>query len=280
MAMKKIRIAHILNPVNVGPESDLHIAQPVTFQSMRNAREVAHAQCDVEFLSAQYPEDRRAVPPDFTPTPDLERSIMDFGAFQKPKKLPVLKDILDRLYEASDAEYFIYTNVDIALMPNFYNMVCAMTASGLDAFVINRRTISTRFTTVDALPFMFAEAGIPHGGYDCFIFRREHYPHYDLGRICIGAMAVGSGLLLNMACFANRFYEARDLHLTFHLGDSRTWRDPAVDDIQAFNENEFGQLARRLTPKFDPDRLPQVGQNWLNEIFQKIREFHAGKSES
>ena len=35
------------------------------------------------------------------------------GDFQKEIKLPLIHDILERLYNASDADYLIYTNVDI-----------------------------------------------------------------------------------------------------------------------------------------------------------------------
>ncbi len=70
--------------------------------------------------------------------------MLDCGRFAVPRKLPLIKDILGRLYDASDAEYFIYTNVNIGLMPNFYVAVNAIIESGYDAFVINRRTISLR----------------------------------------------------------------------------------------------------------------------------------------
>jgi hypothetical protein len=33
-----IRMAHMVNPVLVNPSSDLHVAQPVTFESMRRVR--------------------------------------------------------------------------------------------------------------------------------------------------------------------------------------------------------------------------------------------------
>jgi hypothetical protein len=242
---------------------------------MQVAREVAQPVCDVELYAAQYPEDHAIIPEYFIRTPDMERSMMDLGVFEKPRKLPLIKDILDRLYAASDSEYFIYTNVDIALMPNFYSIVSNMVASGLDAFVINRRTIPSKYSSVDLLPLMYAEAGQPHCGYDCFVFKREHYPRFDLGNTCIGAMAVGSMLLINLVCFSTKFVEFRDLHLTFHLGNSETWRDPELDDIQEFNEMEFVRVAQRLTPKFDVDRLPEVGQSTLNDLFKRIKEVRA-----
>jgi len=156
-----MRIAHIINPVIVGESSDLFVAQPITFETMRIAQEFARGHVDVALYSAQYPEDRSIVPEWFQITPDLDRSIFEIRSFYKKRKLPLIKDILDRLYDASDADYFIYTNVDIALMPHFYVAVNKIIETGYDAFVINRRTISQEYTNVDQLYLMFSQADVP-----------------------------------------------------------------------------------------------------------------------
>ncbi|MCR4288341.1 MAG: hypothetical protein NUW09_10065, partial [Deltaproteobacteria bacterium] len=169
------KIAHIINPVKAAKTSDLFVAQPVTFETMRVAREFARGKVAVELYTAQYPEDRSFVPDGFQPTRDLDRSVMDLGSFREKRKLPLIKDILDRLYEAVDAEYMIYTNVDIALMPHFYLAVDKFIDEGHDAFVINRRTISGRRKLVKDIPLMYAELGKPHPGHDCFVFRRDAY---------------------------------------------------------------------------------------------------------
>lgn len=114
------KFAHIIHPLIVPESSDLYKAQPVTFKTMEIARDFARDELEVEFYSAQYIEDREIVPNVFVMTPDLDRSILDFGDFKHRRRLPLLKDILDRLYAATDAEYFIYTGVDIALQPYFY----------------------------------------------------------------------------------------------------------------------------------------------------------------
>ena len=124
-------IAHIINPVIVQPTSDLYVAQPVTFETMRVARDFARGKVGVQLLSTQYPEDRAFVPDGFTATPDLERSVLDLASFGIKRKLPLLRDIVARLYEAApEAEYLIYTNNDIALMPYFYLAVNALIDSG------------------------------------------------------------------------------------------------------------------------------------------------------
>ena len=47
-------IAHIINPFIVGKSSDLFVAQPLTFETMRIAKEFARDRADVTLFSAQY----------------------------------------------------------------------------------------------------------------------------------------------------------------------------------------------------------------------------------
>ena len=236
-------IAHIVNPVIVDESSDLYIAQPITFRTMEIARQGAGGSVDVELFTAQYPEDRALVPQGWTATPDLDRSVMDVGTFRHKRKLPLLRDILDRLYEATDAEYLVYTNADIGLVPHFYTAVDAFIEAGVDAMVINRRTIPARFTDVSEILLMYAEAGRSHPGYDCFVFRRDVYPKYQLGNVCIGANWVGTILLQNLQHHAHKFREFRSKHLTFHIGDRGAWTSRELEDYTQHNTRE-AQLAK------------------------------------
>lgn len=126
----KLSIAHIINPVVLPSNSDLFIAQPITFETMRIAGDYAKNIIDIEFYSAQYQEDRPIVPGFITKTVDLNRSILDIAPTICKRKLPFIKDILDRLYDSSKADYFIYTNVDIALAKDFYIGVSKIIKSG------------------------------------------------------------------------------------------------------------------------------------------------------
>jgi hypothetical protein len=271
MSDKAITIAHIVNPVIVGQQSDLHIAQPVTFESMRIAREISAADVGVELYTAQYAEDRAIIPAGFISTPDLDRSVMDFGRFHMIRKLPLLKDILDRLYQASAAEYMIYTNVDIALKPDFYNAVRKFIRSGIDGMVINRRTIPDKYKSVDEYPMMCKETGQPHYGYDCFVFRRESYPAFDLGNTGIGLMCLGAVLMLNIICQSRNFREFLDQHLTFHIGNSEVWRNPEGDDYQQYNRREYHEVLQRLAPRFDVNRLPVISRPFIMNYFEQIK---------
>lgn len=265
------RLAHIINPVAASGPSDLHIAQPITFASMRTARRFADGAVDVEQYTAQYPEDHRIIPIGYRRTPDLERSVLDVGRFQVPRKLPLIADIVGRLYAASDAEYFVYTNVDIALMPNFYTTVNAIIDSGVDAFVVNRRTLPPRYDAISQLPLMYADLGEPHRGYDCFVFRRACAERFVLGNICIGTPKIGVVLAANMICFSRRFHEFGDLHLTFHIGNDRPWRNPALQDYFEFNTAEAERIMRELAPQFDVANLPRVGLPWLSGHLERLK---------
>ena len=247
-----MRIAHIINPVIVNESSDLFVAQPITFETMRIAQEFARGHVDVALYSAQYPEDHPIIPEWFQMTPDLDRSIFDIGSFYKKRKLPFVKDILNRLYDASDAEYFIYTNVDIALMPNFYVTVNKLIDAGYDAFVINRRTITDRHQGIDEIPLMYSEAGESHLGHDCFIFKRDVYPRYRIGTVCIGINWVGRALIYNLACHAKNFKEFKRKHLTFHIGNNKTWKKDEYTDYVAHNKRELLKILAELEKQYGP----------------------------
>ena len=244
--MHTFSLAHILNPVAVPAESPFAFAQQVTFESMRAARAFAAPEIQVELYTAQYPEDRLILPRGFTPTPDLERSILDLGTFEPRRKLPFLADILERLYGASEAEYFIYTNADIGLLPHFYRFVAAAIREGYDAFTINRRTIPARYTSLEALPAMYADLGEPHRGWDCFVFRRDVLPRFDLGKICLGAPLVGLTMLANLMSTALRFRQYTREHLTFHLGNDRRWNSGKQSAYARHNRREALRILRSL----------------------------------
>lgn len=245
-------VAHMVNPVAVGPTSDLHTAQPITFESLRRARDFSAGDVDVTLLTSHFPEDAEAAPPDFAGTPHLERSVCDLGTFRQPRRLPLLRDLLDRLYAATNAEWLIYSNVDIAVVPYFYEAVTMLIEQGHDAVVINRRTIPDTYREPSQLPLMYAEAGQPHPGHDCFVFRREWYPDFRLENVCIGVNWVGRVLLWNLCLHAKQFKEFTDLHLTFHIGNDKVWKDAEYDDYRAFNAGEAKAVLEDLTETFGP----------------------------
>lgn len=213
---------------------------------MLRARQEAGDAVDVNLLAAVYPEDASIVPDGFQLTTPLERSVLDIQKFGHERKLPFLKDLLDRAYESSDAEWVIYTNVDISLMPTFYNRVQQLLAEGSDALVINRRTISNHWSSASELEGMYEDKGESHPGYDCFVFPRSWIPTLDLGRLCIGAPYVGLALILELFVKATSLRLIDFEHLTFHLGDDQDWQGSKFLDYAYFNEKEARSLIKRL----------------------------------
>jgi hypothetical protein len=236
-----LKIAHIINPVSVGEASDLYFAQPITFESMRAAQAFARGKVTVDLYTTQYEEDHRVLPQGFLTLSDLTRSLTDMGTFQKPRKLPLLRDILDKVYEgAPSADYIIYTNVDIALMPHFY-VVVAKLLQEYDGMVINRRTISEKYKSVTDIALMYMEIGDKHPGYDCFVFKRSCYPQFHLKDAVIGSVGIGNLLYLNVLQNAQNFSELKSANLTFHIGDDRVWKSSQFKDQEAYNRQQVRQ---------------------------------------
>lgn len=263
-----IKISHIVNPVKIGESSDLFVAQPITFESMRLAKDFASAQVQVQLLTTQYSEDHSIIPAYFEKTPDLDRSVLDFGTFQVKRKLPLIKDILQRAIDYGDSDYIIYTNVDIALMPHFYSFVHEQIKSGYDSFVINRRTISNRFTRAEQIALMYAEIGNSHPGFDCFVFKRELFNDFVFKNVCIGTTRIGLTLISNLILFSRKFYSFENSDVTFHLGEDQVWLDKRLMDFVEHNEKEcikvLEELRTKNMEKFDNNQL-------LTKHFSKLK---------
>ena len=232
-------LAHVINPVDLPPTSDLYLAQPLTFESMRRAKLAASADVEVDLLAVSYPEDQSALPAgDFKPIMDLHRSVLDVGQFRVPRKLPLVHDLIATGFKHTDAEYVVFTNADIGLTPQFYTRVAELIQAGHDAIVINRRTISKAHASVDVIGAALADYGKDHPGYDCFVIRRDHFEKFNLGHICVGVHLIGRVLLWNLLAFSRSFHLEISEHLTFHVGDDVPSKDDRLLDYVEHNASE------------------------------------------
>jgi hypothetical protein len=261
-----IHLAHLINPVRSPVYSELSYAQPITFETMRISQEVAESRgIKVELLTAQFAEDQPIIPDYFRKTPDLERSAADFGNFSKPKKLPLLKDLIGRLYEGSEAPFLIYTNVDIALQPDFYVQVAERLTSGLDALIVNRRRIPGHFRGVEELPEMYAHPGAPHPGFDCFVFHRSICQKFQFEGVCVGIPFVEMTFSQNLFCYAKscRLYDSD--FLTFHIGmEVFKKRDK---EYLRYNKREFWKAVDKMWPDLDSRKFPRAERTLLYRMF-------------
>jgi hypothetical protein len=254
-----LRIAHIINPFLAAEGTEMQRIQPITFETMRRAKQLATDVADVELLAAVFPEDSAAVPDDFTTLSVLLRSFSDVCT-QSKRRLPLLHDILDAAIRNSNADYIIYTNADIALMPVFYRMVAQYASKGYDAFVINRRRISGRYRAVSQLDEMYAEAGAAHSGFDTFVFKRELFHKFSLGNIAIGLPYVDMTMMHNLYAYSKSFRLFTGKHLTFHIGMElvKNWGSAAET---AFNKKEALRIVKGLYSHYEIGNFPGASRS-------------------
>lgn len=260
-------VAHIVNPFIADRSSDLFTAQPITFQSMLNAKDHAKDKITVELFTAQFAEDRSMVPAGFTPTKDLERSVLNIENFKTHIKLPLLENILERLYTASNADYFIYTNVDIGLYADFYLAVNRFIEQGHDAFIINRRRIAAVYNKVSDLENIYLEMGKKHPGFDCFVFHRDIYPKLKLKNICIGVPFIEISFSQNLFALSNNFKLFDNERLTFHIG-MEIFKKRAPQEYFEYNRRQFWQLVKTIQPPPDLKKFPYADVFWPARIIR------------
>jgi hypothetical protein len=260
-------IAHIINPVKAKGGSELFIAQPIVFEAMRKAKAFA-TDVNVKLFSAQYAEDSEIIPDFFQKTPNLENAIIPIAiGINGKKKLPLIKDILQRLYESSTAEYFIYTNTDIIVLPQFYETVAKIIEQGYDAFIINRRRIPKIYNSINDLPFIYSDIGKSHPGFDCFVFKRELFSKFILGEICVGIPFVEATLMHNLFAHSEKCKLFDDLHLTTHIGmNVMPKRD---EEYYAHNRKEFEKIKTELQPLLNVKKMPYTEYPFLSRTFRK-----------
>lgn len=257
------RIVHCINPFPAKPGSEHDRAQRVTFASMTHARSVARQlqpQLDVRFAKVTDTHDVSSGLIEFDDHYWLERTVTDLVDFKIPRPLPIMMDVLTAAPVEPD-DIFVFTNVDIALVPGFYGFLEAVFSRGADCAIINRRTISGMYEDEHDLPLMSGEAGEPHPGFDCFAFRgrlRDALLPYDS---CVGISRVMLPLVHQLLARADRPVVLLDAHATYHLGDDRQWLHEDFADYTAHNLREVNRVFQALLDDLDDpaikDRLVQ-----------------------
>ncbi|MDQ3110042.1 MAG: hypothetical protein M3R17_09120 [Bacteroidota bacterium] len=265
--MSKPKFAHIINTVSPADNASLASVQALTLETLRLACAQASGKVEVELLSAQYENARAFLPEGIRATSDLKECAADRKELNTKLKLPLLKEILSKLNESKDATHFIYTNLDICLMPFFYETVSAYVEKGHDALVINRRRISARYLQEKNMNLMYAEAGKTHTGYDCFVFSRELLNKFILKDIFIGTPPSGNDLFYNLFTFAENPVLFAEKHLTFHAGMDlhKPWGDAGVN---AFNQQQFLLLLKELKSSIDISKFPGAHEGFFRRHFK------------
>ncbi len=228
---------------------------------MLQAKQNVRGILEVELLSAHFEEDASVAPSEFKRTKALDRSVLSRHSFQKPIRLPLISDILQRLYEESEAAYLIYSNVDIGLYPGFYSRVNELINEGYDAFIINRRRLEAIYNAPSQLPDIYMDEGKSHPGFDCFVFHRSLFPKLKLEGICIGVPFIEIAFSQNLFALAKRFTLIEDERLTFHIG-MEIFKKRAPEEYVLYNRTQFWNLVPHLLKDMDLRKFPYAGSIW------------------
>lgn len=222
-----MKIAHIINPFTITEKHIpcyLHVAQPTTIQSMINAKN--NTLHNIELIQCVHKQDKINIA-NFDTKCEISRFSRDvIENFNTNNLFPLVRDIFTSAISSSDADFFIFTNTDIGLYPNFYDFVFSKIESGLDSFFIDRRTMPKAIDgiTINETNFdkVFKLKGKKHPGVDCFIFKRPSLDQIqELGNVFLGATPVGTCIQYFCRKFFQKHEWFREEHLTFHLGDDR-----------------------------------------------------------
>lgn len=189
--------------------------QSIAIASMLRAR-LECRKVHVTFATSVFPEDVEAIPNEFIGLKDLSRSVAtNYPELDVTKKLPFAQDIFDNLqsWEGFDTyDYVIYTNADIIVRNDFYNVVANTIASGYDGFTINRQTIPEtkisepeRGYTASDLDEIYELRGKVHPGSDCFIMSRAIFNRINMGDVFLGYAPVANIMFIQIQSYAKKF---------------------------------------------------------------------------
>lgn len=239
---------HILNPFVCPPDSEHGIASRVTYASLTHALEHAKAAgLAVEINAIVKPGDETAVCPPARLVARLARTVQDIRPLKPVRPLPLIGDILQAGAASSNASHMIFTNMDIAVRPDFYVQLAALITQRFDdatPFIVYRRNIPARYTDPGQLPAMYAEPGERAYGFDCFVFPRTLLNNLDLGTSCVGAAHFDYLMFMALdAASGFRIQRVGDLPLTFHLGNDIAWSGQ-IDYIEHNLNEALSAIAR------------------------------------
>lgn len=221
-----MKFIHLINPF-ISNEINNKISN-LTLDSIENAKKTIKYD-DLEIINCYtcYEEDLVLMNNrNFKQLDLLQRSIKDIHKFNKPKKFPLIFDILDTIKNI-DGDYVIYTNIDINIIPNFYNEIYEYIQKGFDGFTINRVTIHTNDILNSNINDLYelVKDGEYHPGLDCFIFRKEILKDIPREDMCIGTSYFDRYIYNYVHSLSNNSVHMMKPYLTFHIGDDRNWVD-------------------------------------------------------
>lgn len=256
-----MKIAHIINTFQPDTSSDLYFAQQVTLETIRNAKREASGTVNVDVCCVSYPEDKQVIPPDFIALPYLKESVLEKANFVNPRKLPLIAEILDVVFQRIKADFYIYSNIDISLYPDFYLQVFKYLKNGYDALIINRRRISPKYHSINNLHLIYKQKGKKHPGFDCFVFHKSIVSKFFFANLCIGVPFFEISFSQNLFAFSNRLHWIKDGNQTFHIGMEIFKRRQPKEYIK-YNRSQYYQIIEKIWPSLSIRKMP-----YYNDLF-------------
>ena len=244
----RINIAHIINPFKCkNNESYLYYAQPITFKSIYEAKKKTNI--DVDIYATNFINDDDIIPEYFINLPNLTRSTLtEYPNIQNNKQLPFIQDIFDNLLNHSDADFLIYTNVDIIIHENFYTKINEiLIRNNLDCLIINCKDVSKlnddgEILNENDLQYIYNCKGEEHSGVNCFIIERSLLKKINMKNMFIGFPHWGFVLYELLKIHTKKILWLKDEFLTFHIGKDKPW-DNKDDELYKQNINNIKDIS-------------------------------------
>ena len=246
-----MKLGHIINTVKVEENPNLFSLQEITLKSMVDAK--AYFKEGLVDLFAIQKGGPLHSHPEINSLPSLQQSVCDFLP-NATKPLPLIQEILDAAKDHISCDYLIYTNCDIILTPHFYESVAYYLNKGHDALVINRQRVSIALDRTDDLPAIFADKGMVHPGFDCFVFSPDLLQSIDMDTICLGIPFIGVGLAHWIFSLSKNPLFMPDANLTRHIGLEVM---PPVDPVlYKHNRQAFQEIKKTIPWKENLHKFP------------------------
>jgi hypothetical protein len=263
--MTQRTFTHIINLYNSANELEKQ-AMDITCQSITRALK-HEGSPDVKVLIACNNDDYNALQNNIGNKVILKENIHDFFPTSDKRKLPLLREIIQLAYDNCNSEYIIYSNADIALLPNFYYIINKWLDTGCDALIINRRRISKIFATEPDLELHYAEAGLPHPGFDCYVFKKSLVPSLQLANVCIGIPHAENLLAHNLFIKSGYCKLVTDAHITYHIGTilHNNWGTYAQ---ARFNKKQYLKELRKMKNQIKIENYPGAELSLLKRHFK------------
>ena len=263
-----MRLLHVVNPVGEKlPQAVLVAAQRLSFQSQYIASEASFKGLQLEWMAVLDKRDANCVlPPFYTHRHFLRRYVGDMTEAILPRRLPLIGDIMQAALEV-EADFYLYTNIDICLQPHFYAFLLPYLQRGYQGLIINRRRIPKYFDwPYEALSAYSSRYGRSHPGYDCFVCSRLVAERLFFSTICVGIPFIGVSFAHNLFAHARpwRLFENEDL--TFHLG-MEVYNALAYAYYKHNRNAFFKEVLPRLRPLLASRNLPYGHKPFWSRFF-------------